>query len=168
MYFSKKGKNIKAIAMIGISLIFCGSVAAYADVADPWPGPRPHSHDEREMDSASLPEVSFGIEENGQMAMYFHFNTPCQYQYAVRIADSDEMVTYGKGKGNKDDTEQDTFSYESPRDGMTSHYILELAVTFQRQTRFGHKLSTNRMEKHVYVQKVDGEDHVRLHPAWDE
>lgn len=159
MYF---GKHVKAVAIIGASLILCGSVAAYADVAEPWPGPRPYAHEGREADAA-MPDVNFGIEENGVMAMYFHFNAPCQYQYAIRRADSDEMVTYGKGAGSRDSTERDVFFYESPEEGVTLHYVLRIDATFQRQTRFGNKLSNNWLEKHIFIQKVDGEDKVSIY-----
>lgn len=164
MYFEKNGKSVKAIAVIGISLFLCGSVVAYADVADPWPGPRPHAYDGREIASAEMPSVSFDIEKNGQMTMYFHFNSQCQYQYVVRREDSNEMVASGSGSGSKDGTEQKTFSYEPLEDGMISHYVLELSVTFQRPTRFGNKLSTEQMEKYVLIQKIDGADNVSIRP----
>ena len=167
MYFGKHNKHIKAIGIIGASLILCGSVAAYADVADPWPGPRPHAHEGREADAA-MPDVNFGIEENGALAMYFHFSAPCQYQYAIRRADSDEMVTYGKGAGNKDATKQDTFAYESQEEGIESHYVMELSVTMKRPTRLGNKLATDRMVKHIYIQKVNGKDKVTIRPAREE
>lgn len=163
MYFGKHDKHIKAIGIIGASLILCGSVAAYADVADPWPGPRPHAHEGREADAA-MPDVNFGIEENGALAMYFHFSAPCQYQYAIRRADSDEMVTYGKGAGSKDSTERDVIFYESPEEGVTLHYVLEIGATFQRQTRFGNKISNDWLGKHIYIQKVDGVDKVSVYP----
>lgn len=163
MYFGKHNKHIKAIGIIGASLILCGSVAAYADVADPWPGPRPHTHEGREADAA-MPDVNFGIEENGALAMYFHFSAPCQYQYAIRRADSDEMVTYGKGAGSKDSTERDVIFYESPEEGVTLHYVLEIGATFQRQTRFGNKISNDWLGKHIYIQKVDGVDKVSVYP----
>ena len=163
MYFGKHNKHIKAIGIIGASLILCGSVAAYADVADPWPGPRPHAHEGREADAA-MPDVNFGIEENGALAMYFHFSAPCQYQYAIRRADSDEMVTYGKGAGSKDSTERDVIFYESPEEGVTLHYVLEIGATFQRQTRFGNKISNDWLGKHIYIQKVDGVDKVSVYP----
>ena len=163
MYFGKHDKHIKAIGIIGASLILCGSVAAYADVADPWPGPRPHAHEGRETDAA-MPDVNFGIEENGTLAMYFHFSAPCQYQYAIRRADSDEMVTYGKGAGSKDSTERDVIFYESPEEGVTLHYVLEIGATFQRQTRFGNKISNDWLGKHIYIQKVDGVDKVSVYP----
>ncbi len=163
MYFGKHDKHIKAIGIIGVSLILCGSVAAYADVADPWPGPRPHAHEGREADAA-MPDVNFGIEENGALAMYFHFSAPCQYQYAIRRADSDEMVTYGKGAGSKDSTERDVIFYESPEEGVTLHYVLEIGATFQRQTRFGNKISNDWLGKHIYIQKVDGVDKVSVYP----
>lgn len=163
MYFGKHDKHIKAIGIIGASLILCGSVAAYADVADPWPGPRPHAHEGREADAA-MPDVNFGIEENGALAMYFHFSAPCQYQYAIRRADSDEMVTYGKGAGSKDSTERDVIFYESPEEGVTLHYVLEIGATFQRQTHFGNKISNDWLGKHIYIQKVDGVDKVSVYP----
>ena len=168
MYFSKNSKKLKAILGIGISLFFSGSVIAYADVADPWSGPRPNIHDNREIDSASMPDISFKIEENGQMSMFFHFNAQCQYQYAVRMAETDEMVTYGKGIGNEGATEQDIFYYESGEEGVVSHYVLELSAMVKRQTRFGDKLATDRIEKHIYIQNVDGKDEVSIRSAGEE
>ena len=167
MYLGKYKKHVKAVAIIGASLIFCGSVAAYADVAAPWAGPGPYSHEEREIDTA-MPDVSFGIEENGEMRMYFHFNASCQYEYVVRRGDSDEMAAYGKGIGIKGSTEQDIFSYESPEEGVTAHYVLDMDATFEHRTRFGNKLSSNWMHKHVYVKKVNGEDKVSILPLGSE
>lgn len=168
MYFLKNNKSTKTILGIGIALLFCGSMAAHADVADPWGGPRPSAHDDREISSAAMPNVSFKIEENGKMSAYFHFNAQCLYQYAVHIADTDQLVTYGKGAGNKDATKQDTFAYESQEEGIESHYVMELSVTMKRPTRFGNKLATDRMVKHIYIQKVNGKDKVTIRPAREE
>lgn len=168
MYLIKSNKKVNAVIGIGIALFFCGSMIAHADVADPWGGPRPNVHDNIEIDSASMPDVSFNIEENGQMSMLFHFNAQCQYQYAVRMAETDEMVTYGKGIGNEGATEQDMFYYESGEEGVVSHYVLELSAMVKRQTRFGDKLATDRMEKHIYIQKVDGKDKVSIRSAGEE
>ena len=102
------------------------------------------------------------------MRMYFHFNASCQYEYIVRRVDSDEMAAYGKGIGVKDSTEQDIFSYESPEEGVIAHYVLDMDATFEHRTRFGNKLSSNWMHKHVYVKKVNGEDKVSILPLGSE